>query len=267
MALEVLNRRPVAPSGCAPLLLVHGAWHGAWCWAVHFMDYFAAQGFEVHALSLRGHGASSGRSALRWARVADYVADVAAVARQLSSPPVLVGHSMGGLVVQNYLAQHAAPAAVLMASVPPAGIGPTAVRLARHHPWVFAQANATFSLYPLVATPARARELFFSDALPETQVQAYWARLQDESVLAFLDMLAFDLPRPAQVKAPMLVLGGSEDALFRPDEVEATAQAYNTRAVLFQGMAHDLMLEPQWKTVAAHMAAWVKSSFRYNPPV
>ncbi len=66
MSIELLSRSPSSPSHPTPLLFIHGAWHGAWCWAEHFLDYFAAHGYAAHALSLRGHGNSPGRERLRW---------------------------------------------------------------------------------------------------------------------------------------------------------------------------------------------------------
>lgn len=257
MRLELLSRQPIGPARPTPLLFVHGAWHGAWCWAEHFLADFAAHGYAVHALSLRAHGNSAGRERLRWARLADYVADVAEVAAQLPAPPVVIGHSMGGAVVQKYLETHTAPAGILLAAMPPAGVLATTLRIAVHHPLEFLQVNLGWSLYPLVRTPALAREAFFSAALPEERVRAYQAQLQDESYFAFLDMLAFSLPRPARVQTPLLVLGGALDTIFHPHEIEATARAYGTHATLFPNMAHDMMLEPGWESVTQTMRTWL----------
>jgi alpha-beta hydrolase superfamily lysophospholipase len=165
---------------------------------------------------------------------------------------------MGGLVVQKYLENCSAPAAVLLASVPPAGVLATTLRLARRHPVVFAKVNLTFSLFPLVATSQLAREAFFSEGLADEQVLAYAKELQDESYLGFLDMLMFNLPKPGRVKTPVLVLGGALDTIFSPDEVEATARAYNTQPEIFAGMAHDMMLEPRWQVVAERILIWLK---------
>src|SRR6516164_11750402 len=94
--LEVITALPpLAPPRATPLLFVHGAWHGAWCWAEHFLPYFSAKGYECSALNLRGHGRSSIKGSLRFARIADYVADVEKVAARMPAPPILVGHSMG----------------------------------------------------------------------------------------------------------------------------------------------------------------------------
>lgn len=86
-----------------PLIFVHGAWHAAWCWDEHFLDYFAARGYRALAVSLRGHGGSATSKPLRGLSIADYVEDVRAVANTLPTLPVVIGHSVGGLIVQKYL--------------------------------------------------------------------------------------------------------------------------------------------------------------------
>ncbi len=118
MRLEIITQQPKERRHAAPLLFIHGAWHGAWCWE-KFLPYFAGHGYEVHALSLRGHGNSEGHDGIRWhSAVRRYVEDVAEVIAGLSQPPCVIGHSMGGYVTQKYLETHSAPAGVLLASIP-----------------------------------------------------------------------------------------------------------------------------------------------------
>ncbi len=76
MKLEILSKYPSNGTRPTPLLFIHGALHGAWCWDVHFLDYFAQHGFIAHAVNLRGHGKSEGGENLRWTRIADFVEDV-----------------------------------------------------------------------------------------------------------------------------------------------------------------------------------------------
>ncbi len=256
MKLEVIVTGRETATRPAPLLLVHGAWLGAWCWQEHFAPAFAAAGYAVYALSLRGHGGSEGHERLRWLRIADYVADVATVAATLPVAPILVGHSMGGLVAQKYLERHPAPAAVLLASVPTAGATGAALRVLRHHPVQFAKINTRLSLYPVVETVALTREYLFSPSTPPELVAAVQPRLQDESYRAFLDMMT-SLPRPKRVAAPVLVLGATADGIFSPREVEATARAYHTAATLYPGMGHNLMQDTGWERVAADIVAWL----------
>jgi alpha-beta hydrolase superfamily lysophospholipase len=232
--------------------------HGAWCWEAHFLDYFAGHGFGAYAVNLRGHGKSEGREKLRWVRIADYVEDVDNAVRELPNPPILIGHSMGGFVIQKYLEDRAAPGAVLLSSPSPSGLVGTTLKIARRRPFVFARMNVTFSLLPLIATSQLAREAFFSADFPEEQLRAYWALMQDESYMAFLDMVALDLPNPAKAKTPLLVLGVARDNMLTRADIEATARAYHADFEIIPEVAHNSMLETRWQSVAERILIWLE---------
>lgn len=104
-----------------PLLFIHGAGHGRWCWEEHFLRYFGDRGWTVRAIDLRGHGSAPGRQRLRWTRIAEYVEDLATAVAAMPEAPVLLGHSMGGFVIQKYLESHSAPGAILLAPCRPQG--------------------------------------------------------------------------------------------------------------------------------------------------
>ena len=86
--LEVIEKRPSRESDKTPVLFVHGAWHGAWCWDEHFLDFFAAKGYRSVAVSLRGHGKSPAPKPMQFCSMADLVDDVDSVAKSLPRPPV-----------------------------------------------------------------------------------------------------------------------------------------------------------------------------------
>ena len=211
--LEVIARECADASDAPPLLFVHGAGHGAWCWAEHFLDFFAERGFSSYALSLRGHGRSGGRERLRWTSIADYVSDLEQVAVGLPRDPVLVGHSLGGRVVQTYLETHEAPAAVLLAPPPVGGMLRPAVRTFLQHPWLSIQVIATGKPRRLLASPELVRKFSFSPELSEERVREYAALMGSESFRAFLE-LVYTRPDPARIRGvPLLVLGGGSRLL------------------------------------------------------
>jgi alpha-beta hydrolase superfamily lysophospholipase len=72
-------------------------------------------------------------------------------------------------------------------------------------------------------------------------------------------MVVFRLPRPKRVSTQLLVLGAENAAIFRPQELQATATAYAGQAKIFPGMAHDMMLEPDWQAVADYMVTWLET--------
>ncbi len=256
MNLEVITRRPVNQTHKTPLLFVHGMWHGAWCWDEFFLPFFAEQGFQATALSLRGHAASEGK--IRGNTIANYVSDVEQVAQTFDTPPVIIGHSMGGFLTQKYLEKHTAPAAVLLASNPHYGLWPTFFRMSMQRPMTLVKVTAQLRLRPVVETPEDARLSLFSEDMPKKQLLKYYKKLDDESFRMFMDLLGLNLAHPKKVKSPLLILGAEKDMAITPDQVHATAKAYGTQAEIFPNMAHDMMLEKDWKAVAERILNWLK---------
>ena len=262
MQVELIVRKPTGPTKTTPLLFVHGAWYAAWFWDEFFLPYFASQAYACYAPSMRGHGRSPGRDRLRWTRLREYVDDVAEAAAQLPTEPILIGHSMGGFVVQKYLEEHSAAGAVLIAPIPPTGALRAALHIARRHPIPFVKGNLSLSLAPLVATPELARDLFFSASMPDDQVEKYQQRLQDESYLAFLDMVAFDLVKSERAnRVPMLLLGGENDNIVSQRQMRRTAAIYDIQAEFFPDMGHGMILETGWQAVAERMLGWLNENF------
>jgi pimeloyl-ACP methyl ester carboxylesterase len=257
--LEVIEKGYISEAHPVPLLFVHGAWHAAWCWDENFLSFFADKGYRALALSFRGHGESPTDKPLWSCSVADYVADVRSVADTLPTPPVIVGHSMGGLIVQKYLEKHDAPAGVLMTSIPPRGNLGNALRWIRHRPTHFFKMTLTGKALPYINPPQLARERFFSAHTPEADVRRYAARLQEDSTRIGIDCLLLRLPRPKRVTTPLLVLGADEDTAHTRDEILATARAYGTTAEFFPKMGHNMMLEPGWADVAERIDGWLSS--------
>jgi hypothetical protein len=255
--LEVIEKGYVSESHPVPLLFVHGAWHAAWCWDENFLSFFADKGYRALAVSFRGHGDSTTNKPLRACSVADYVDDVRSVADRLPNAPVVIGHSMGGLIVQKYLERHDAPAGVLMTSIPPLGNLGNALRWIRHRPLHFAKMTITGKALPYITPAQLARERFFCSHTPEADVRKYAARLQEDSSRIGIDCLLLRLPRPKRVTTPLLVLGAEEDGAHTRNEILATARAYGTEAEFFPNMGHNMMLEPGWTAVAERIDTWL----------
>ena len=255
---EVIDKGRCTAAHPVPLLCVHSGWHAAWCWDEHFLDYFAENGFRAVAVSLRGHGESPTPKPLPTCSIGDYVDDVKAAAALLDSEPIVVGHSMGGFVVQKFLESHHAPAGVLMASAPPRGTLRASLRHSARHPWTGLLKPITVgSTLGVVGTPRLVRAHLFCAHTPEHVVVDCAARLQPESGRVLREMMFRDLPAPELISTPMLVLGAADDRALRQDEIRATAQAYDTDAHFFSDMGHDMMLEPGWREVAERIIEWL----------
>ena len=256
MKLETITRMPANQTHKTPLLFVHGMWHGAWCWDEFFLPFFADAGYHVTALSLRGHAGSEGK--IQGSSIMDYVRDVEEVAKTLPTPPVLIGHSMGGFITMKYLERNQAPVGVLLAPAPPFGVWHGTWLVFKHSPLTMLKIITRFRLAPMVETPESTRWPFFSEDMPREKLLKYHAKMNDESFRMYMDLLGLNLAHPKRVKTPLLVLGARNDAVISNGDVEKTAKAYSTKAEFFPDMAHDMMLEKGWKSVAESILNWLK---------
>ena len=242
------------------ILLVHGAWHGAWSWEKFFAPWLRARGYVVETIDLPGHG-TPGSKRIPFHSVREYVDVVSAAVAASPGPVVVAGHSMGGFVVEKLMERRPAQLAgvALFAAAPPEGVLGVVLHLLRTRPLDLLRAVVGLDLYHLVRTPGFAQGLFYSPGLDARVVGEYWQEMQNESYRAFLDMLVLDLPKPARAdpQLPKWIIGGERDAVFPPAVVKKTATAYGVTARLYPGMAHNLMLEEGWEKVAGDFADWV----------
>ena len=108
--IHVVSNNPDSLSEKPSVLLVHGSWGGEWMWNI-YKEPLVKAGFAVHALDLRGHGKSGG--SIEGSTIQNYVDDVHSVAEDLGlESPIVIGHSMGGLVALMYTSQHPTTALV-----------------------------------------------------------------------------------------------------------------------------------------------------------
>jgi pimeloyl-ACP methyl ester carboxylesterase len=184
----------------AGILLVHGGWHGPWCWD-GFVERLRRRGHQVLAVRLCGHDGPAGRI---WHRVHHYVQDVAAAAARFAEPPVLVGHSMGGLAVQKDLERGPAPGMILLATFPRRGDAGGRRPPGRPPPGGAGQGHRELAAAPAGGQPGAGPGAVLRPVHAPELVEEVWGRVQDESYLAFLDTMVV-WARPRRVRVPVLV--------------------------------------------------------------
>lgn len=226
----------------AEIVLVHGAWHGPWCW-VHVDAELKRRGHRVTSIALPGHETPGRRDRL-WTTINHSVDALRTSVAACADPPLLVGHSMGGYVVQRYLESADVDAAVLVASVPVKGALAANLRLLRSHPRRTVSAMLSANFIRLVDDPDTVRQLFFTEDTPEEVVGAVAERLQNESARAIAAMIARP-SRTERVTTPVHVVAAERDAIFTLEEQRQLAAAYRTQVVELHG-GHDLMLDTGW---------------------
>ena len=256
--LHWLDRPAAAERGYPPLVFVHGGYTSSACWAVSFLPFFQRRGYSCYAVDLSGHGDSAGRGELDSFGLDDYTDDVAQLVAGLSAAPVLIGHSMGAVVVQRYLETAIARAVVLMAPVPPTGLAASGVQLALRQPDLLAEIERARRGEFTANTLRVMREVYFSPDVSAEQFARFQPMVQGESMRALGELMALALRLPGnKPRIPALVIGGELDALFAANRLYMTAAGWNAETCVIPRAGHMLMMDPQWRSAAQKIDDWL----------
>jgi len=256
-----------------PLVMIHGAFCGPWAFDA-FRKPFEAAGFKVHAPVLRHHDA--GRNpppALGHVSLLDYASDLEALIGELDETPVLLGHSMGGLLAQMLAARGKARALVLLAPSAPWGVLPsTLFEIASAQALLFSGGDYRGQV---IAPNYRIAAAHSLDKLDSKTLSAVYSRFVPESGQATFEIMnwSFDLRRAAHVRArdvacPILCLVGADDKINPPSTVARIAARYHGRALLeeLKGHSHWLIGESGCDAIAARALRWLEAALSSSEP-
>lgn len=232
--------------------------HAAWCWEWNFVPFFTAAGYNCYTLSLRGHGNSDGHEGIRWHRIHDYLQDFKSSISTIHTPPILIGHSMGGFIIQKYLlAGGVAPAAVTLASVPAGGMLKGSLKIAARFPWQFIKGNLIMSTAPFSESEAIVKTIAFSENIDAALLTRVKQHMEPESYMAYLDMLFLNLHKPKPVNIPLLFLYAENDFIVDYPGWKNTADGFGAEQEVIKGISHDMFLDTNWQKVAITIKDWL----------
>jgi pimeloyl-ACP methyl ester carboxylesterase len=247
-----------------PVVMIHGGFCGAWTWD-DFAAHFRRAGYVVETPALRHHDGAKPPAALATTSLLDYAADLERLVAEMATPPIVIGHSMGGLLAQMLAARRQIAAAVLLAPSAPWGVPPsTLFEIGAAQTLMLRVGFWSMLLEPNFDTAA-AHAL---DRFSEERRTEIFGRMIPESGRATFEMMhwGLDMRRASEVdirkvRCPLLFLAGSGDRINPPGTVERNARLYKDRAhyEVMPGMSHWLIGEPGWETVCDRSLAWLAS--------
>ena len=251
--LTMLVKEPASPNK-PPLLFVHGYFATALVFD-RYLEYFSNRGYPCVAVNLRGRAASRPGTDVGRVSMDDFVDDATRVASAFDRP-IVVGHSMGGLVTQRLAERGAARAAVLMSPAPPRGISVFTLELLRRQ---LRYLPAIFRSRPVVAREQDFIPLVLNH-IPREAQRDLFDRFVPDSGLAAREMLIGTVRVDEQkVRCPMFIVGSDDDHFIPLRTVRRVAAKYTAPLYVAAGHGHLVMQEPGWETTAAAIAGWLEA--------
>ncbi|KAM1275700.1 hypothetical protein ACFX13_026088 [Malus domestica] len=264
------------PSENPPLDFVHGSYHAAWCWAEHWLPFFSASGYDCYAVSLLGQGESDAPSASVSGTLQTHASDVADfICKKLTLPPVLIGHSFGGLIIQYYIANAKTnqisdkrdlfpklTGAVLVCSVPPSGNSGLVWRYLFPKPIAAFKVTRSLAAKGFQTSLSLCKETFFSATMEDHLVLRYQELMKESSRMPLFDLrkLNASLPVPSVPKSAieLLVLGANDDFIVDAEGLNETGRFYGVSPICVKGVAHDMMLDCLREKGAKAILSWLE---------
>jgi pimeloyl-ACP methyl ester carboxylesterase len=239
-----------------PIVFIHGAFGSGSDFAA-WADFFGRAGFACHAPSLPGHEPPDA-SRLRTLRIADYVASVQELIQRLPDAPVIVGHSMGGLVAQHLGALVPCRALVCVASAPTSVLMPQRIAW----PYLLPLLPDIVRGRPFRAPPEAVRALALHDLPPEEaevlSVRGY------ESGKAYRELIfGLSRVRTQAIACPVLCASGTLDRIIPQNLSDRLAHAYGAEHLRF-ARGHWLIAPSALGDVAVAVLRWLESTLDHD---
>ncbi|GAB2825703.1 alpha/beta hydrolase [Ferruginibacter profundus] len=255
------------------ILFITGAFVGNNCWD-EWRKYFEGKGYNTMAPAWPHKGASpeelrnchpdAGIASNRLAALTDYYARIA---QALTEKPILIGHSIGGLIVQLLLQRGLAACGVAIHSVPPQGIITFKFSFLKAG-WgplgFFTSTKKSFLM------SFRQWQYAFTNGMPcEEQKESYYRFAIPESKLIVRDTIT----SAAKINfntahAPLLLTSGSTDHTIPASLNYSNYKKYrNSNSVTdykeFEGRNHFILGQPTWKEDADYILNWIQTQLKF----
>ena len=247
------------------IVMIHGMWGGGWCWE-NFKHYFEQRNYQCHTPTLRYHDIDPKDKpdpGLGTVSLIDYAQDLEEYIRNLDEKPLLMGHSMGGLLAQILGARGLAKGLVLLTPASPSGINALKFSAIKSFSSVLTKWGFWRNPHRL---SFKAAVYSMMHLLPEVDQKAAYERFLYESGRAATEIgfWLFDSKGAARVDeskvtCPVLVVSGAEDRITPASVVRKVANKYKTVSTYkeFENHAHWVIGEPGWEKIAEFVYEWV----------
>jgi pimeloyl-ACP methyl ester carboxylesterase len=247
------------------IMMIHGMWCGNWVWD-KYKQYFESKGYHCVTPTLRFHDKKHreiSNDPLGTTSLMDYAEDLENEIYKLDQKPILMGHSMGGLLAQILGSRGLAKALVLLTPASPSGI--VALKPSVIKSFWSVMTKPGFWKKPMLQTFDEA-VYSMMHLLSEEERKEVYERLVPESGRAGFEIGYWLLDRNRasrvdqdKITCPTLVIAGKQDKITPPSVVHKVADKYSSVTTFkeFANHAHWVIGEPGWNEIAEYSSDWL----------
>ena len=253
------------------IVLIHGFWVTPRSWE-HWKSRYEARGYRVLTPAYPGfevevEALNADPSPIKDVTVPQIVEHLESVIGELDAPPILMGHSAGGVFVQLLMDRGYGAAGVAINSAPPEGIPVVPLSQIKS---TFAVLRSPANRHKAVGFTPEQWHYAFTNTFSEEESQALYERYHvPASGGIFWDNILANVKPGHQdtwvdfkndSRAPLLFISGSEDHLMPPKVQRSNAKHYKSDTITevkeFEGFAHLLPAQEGWEEIADHALQW-----------
>lgn len=257
-----------------PIVFVHGLWLHAESWNP-WMEFFREKGYEAVAASWPGDSETTEATRRNANAVAGYgvteIADhIAGQLKAFDKKPILIGHSFGGLLVQNLLGRDLAAAAIAIDPAPIKGVPELPLSALKS---AFPVLGNPFNFGKAVSLTEQQFRFGFTNAVSEQEAKELYAKyampapgrpLFQAATATFNPNSATKVKVTNATRGPLLLISGAEDNTVPPVLVKSTLRNYlksaaKTELKEFAGRGHSLTIDSGWRELAGYCLAWLNA--------
>ncbi len=257
-----------------PIVFVHGLWLHAESWN-QWMEFFRENGYDASAAGWPGDSETTEATRRNAAAVAGYgVTEIADhIAEQLKAfekKPILIGHSFGGLLVQNLLGRDLAAAAIAIDPAPVKGVYELPLSALKS---AFPVLGNPFNFKRAVSLTEPQFRFGFTNAVSEPEAKDLYAKYAMPAPARPLFQVATAMFNPNAAnkvnvanatRGPLLLISGDEDNTAPPVLVKHTLKVYAhspavTEIKAFAGRGHSLVIDSGWHELAEYCLSWLQA--------
>ena len=248
------------------ILMIHGLWETGACWD-NFRKFFELNGYNCITPTLPYHQLKPGGQPdplLSQMGVKDYLLYIKEEITKLDSPPILIGHSGGGLLAQLLAEEIEVKTLVLLGSAVPGDIFKLNYDVFKCF-WGLVKRGILFSDNPVKLTLKEAQYAVFNNMSEIQQKEEYNKQVFESAKvvkeMGFWPVLGMGNKvthvDEAKIHCPVLVLAGCQDRIIPLPFQRKLAEKLNAEYREFPDMAHYIIGEKGWEDVADYIFVWL----------